>query len=98
MRTVQLTDETPSKESDDEMSLQVADVGIQVFDDSQATIVRLPQRMSSLEEQLHASKFCLENISKDDKIIILYRISKICYSKNMLRLFGSSSTQLDLLG
>ena len=68
MRTVQPTDDTPSKESVEEVSLQVADVGIQASDDFQATIVRL----SGMEEQLCALKFCLENISKDDDKISFY--------------------------
>ena len=60
---VEPIDEATSEESNEE-SLQLADVGVQVSDDSQATIVRLSQTISSLEEQLHASKFCLENICK----------------------------------
>jgi len=46
----------PTKEESyeelNEVSLQVADVGVQVSDDSQATIVRLSQSISNLEEQL----------------------------------------------
>ena len=68
------------------MPLQVADVGVQVSDDSQATIVRLSKTISSLEEQLHASKFCLENISKDDDKVLFYTgfpnytALKVCYN------------------
>lgn len=84
-RPVEPTDETPSEESDEEVPLQVADVGVQASDDSQATIVRLSQAISSLEEQLHASKFCLENISDDDVKVLFYTgfpnyaTLKICY-------------------
>ena len=69
-----------------EVSLQVADVGVQVSDDSQATIVRLSQSISNLEEQLYASKFCLESTSKDnDKVLFYtgfpnYTTLKVCYN------------------
>ena len=86
MGTVQRTDETSSEESDEEVSLQVADMGIQASDDLQVTMVWLSQTISSLEEQLQALKFCLENISKgDDKISFYtgfsnYSTLKICYN------------------
>ena len=82
---VEPIDETTSEESN-EVSLQVADVGVQASDDSQATIVRLSQTISNLEEQLHASKFCLENISKDDDKVLFYTgfpnytALKVCYN------------------
>ena len=77
-------DEATSEESNEE-SLQLADVGVQASDDSQATIVRLSQTISTLEEQLHASKFCLENICKDDDKVLFYTgfpnyaALKVCY-------------------
>ena len=54
------------------VSLQVADVGVQVSDDSQATIVRLSQYTFNLEEQLYALNFCLESISKDHILHLLF--------------------------
>ena len=80
--TVEPTKEE-SYEELNEVSLQVADVSVQASDDSQATIVRLSQSMSNLEERLYASKFCLESISKDnDKASGFpnYTILKVCYS------------------
>ena len=82
---VEPIDETTSEESN-EVSLQVVDVGVQASDDSQTTIVRLSQTISNLEEQLHASKFCLENISKDDDKVLFYTgfsnytALKVCYN------------------
>ena len=76
----------PTKEELNKVSLQVADVGVQVSDDSQATIVRLSQSISNLEEQLYASKFCLESILKDnDKVLFYngfpkYTTLKVCYN------------------
>ena len=83
--TVEPTKEE-SYEELNEVSLQVADVGVQVSDDSQAIIVRLSQSISNLEEQLYASKFCLESISKDnDKVLFYtgfpnYTTLKVCYN------------------
>ena len=85
VRTVaEPTDDTLSEESDKVLS-QVADVGVQTSDDLQAFIVRLSQTISSLEEQLLSSKFCLENISRDDDKILFYTgfpnyaTLKVCY-------------------
>ena len=41
-------------------------MGVQASNDSQATIIRLSQTIFSLEQELHASKFCLGNTSNDD--------------------------------
>ena len=75
VRIVQPVD-TSSNTSDgrscEEEPIQMIDAGIQVSDDSKNVIAELTKKISSLEEQLFASKFRLENVCEDDNKILFY--------------------------
>ena len=88
VRAVQPVDTSPNasdeEESSEEMSI-MADAEIQVSDDSKNVLAELSKKISCLEEQLHASKFCLANICEDDNKVLFYTGSpnyatlKMCY-------------------
>ena len=59
------------EESSEEMPI-MADAEIQVSDDSKNVIAELSKKISCLEEQLHASKFCLAKICEDDNKVLFY--------------------------
>ena len=45
---------------------------MQTKDDSQAVIEELKGRIMRLEEITVTSKFCIENVAKDDQLIMFY--------------------------
>ena len=75
-------------------------VGTQVSDGSEDLIERLKETVMNLEAKLATSKFCIENISRDDKEVIFYTgfpnyiCLKACYdylgpAVNDLKYWGS---------
>ena len=62
----------PSANSSSEEDVEQVDVETQTNDDSQAVIEELKGRITRLEEVIVASKFCIENVAKDDQLITFY--------------------------
>ena len=70
VRTIQVSaaissDSSSSKRLGD---IEQVDVETQTSDDSQAVIEELKGRVTKLEEVIVASKFCIENVAKDQLI------------------------------
>ena len=61
-----------SSEEDVEPCVEQIDVETQTNNDSQAVIEELKGRTVRLEEAIAASKFCIENVAKDDQLITFY--------------------------
>ena len=75
MRVVQPVDTSPNttnEETSEEVPIQMTDAGVQVSDESKSVIAELSKKVSSLEEQLCASKFRLENICEDNNKVLFY--------------------------
>ena len=74
--TVRTIPESPSEDSDEEVSLIAEDstksVAIQVSDGSLEVIEMLKGTVVQLKADITASKFCIENISKDEQLIMFY--------------------------
>ena len=88
VRAVEPVDTSPNTSDEEESSEEMpimADAKIQVSDDSKNVIAELSKKISCLEEQLHASKFCLANICEDDNKVLFYTgfpnyaTLKVCY-------------------
>ena len=75
MRVVQPADTSPNttdEETSEEVPMQMTDAGVQVSDESKSVIAELSKKVLSLEEQLCASKFRLENICEDNNKVLFY--------------------------
>ena len=74
--TVRTIPESPSEDSDEEVSLIAEDstksVAIQASDGSLEVIEMLKGTVVQLKADITASKFCIENISKDEQLITFY--------------------------
>ena len=88
VRAVQPVDISPNTSNGEESSEKMpimADAKIQASDDLKNVIAELSKKISCLEEQLHASKFRLANIYKDDNKVLFYTgfpnyaTLKVCY-------------------
>ena len=73
--TVRTIPEPPSESSEEESLAEPntkVSVGIQVSDGSQQEIEELKDTIIQLKADLAASKFCIENVSKDDQLVTFY--------------------------
>ena len=86
VRTIQVSAAISSDSSSSERlrDVEQVDVETQMSDDSQAVIEELKGRVTKLEEVIVASKFCIENVAKDQLITFYtefpsYESLKACY-------------------
>ena len=95
----------PSANSSSKEDVEQVDVETQTNDDSQAVIEELKGRITRLEEVIVASKFCIENVAKDDQLITFYtgfpsyESLNACYEYlgpgvNDLRYWGSNNQDI----
>ena len=95
----------PSVNSSSEEDVEQVDVETQTNDDSQAVIEELKGRITRLEEVIVISKFCIENVAKDDQLITFYtgfpsyESLNVCYEYlgpgvNDLRYWGSNNQDI----
>ena len=74
--TVRTIPESPSEDSDEEVSLIAEDstksVAIQASDGSLEVIEMLKGTVVQLKADITATKFCIKNISKDEQLITFY--------------------------
>ena len=105
-RTIQVpSTNSDSSSSEAEIVEQLVDAETQTNDDSQAVIEEMKGRITRLEEVIVDTKFCIENIAKDDQLITFYtgfpsyESLKACYEYlgpgvNDLKYWGSNNQDI----
>ena len=94
-----------SSDFSSEEDVEQVDVATQTKDESQAIIEELNGRITRLEEDIAALKFCIENVAKDDQLITFYtgfpcyESLKACYEYlgpgvNDLKYWGSNNQDI----
>ena len=85
VRTILVPLANSSDSSSSEEDIEQVDAETQTNDDSQTVIEELKEKITGLEEVVVTSKFCIENVAKDNQLITFctgfptYESLKACY-------------------